>query len=93
VERQFFCRPASHFLKWGVRLVCYSWNHNNFTFVDRMMALFQICASDVGLTDDQLVEPPVASENLIPGVLNAFAQVVEDRGGQLDGFDSAHLCW
>jgi hypothetical protein len=42
------------------------------------MAFFQICVSDTGLNDDELVEPPAASENLIPGVLNSFAQVDEE---------------
>jgi hypothetical protein len=35
-------------------------------------------ASDVGFDDDELAEPPAASENLILGVLNAFAQVDEE---------------
>jgi hypothetical protein len=53
---------------------------------------FQICAPDTGLNDDELVEPPAASDNLIPGVLNSFAQVDEERW-QLDVFDYSHMCW
>lgn len=42
------------------------------------MAFFQIFASDTGLNDDELVVPPAASENFIPGVLNSFALVDEE---------------
>jgi hypothetical protein len=44
---------------------------NNKASRYRPTAFFQICASDTGLSDDELVEPPAASEKLIPGVLNS----------------------